>query len=136
MTNHMQYGSIATLLLAVTLAACSSTNAERPTGTLRGVVEQVLHHGARPEVGQPTQTISAVRGAGVIVHGLQTELIDSTTTDMAGRFKFLLPEGRYSVSVRPMEGDDIPTNVPQDRIVEITPDTVVEVSLRYDVYAP
>ena len=124
------------LLFGMTLSACSSSQSEGETGMLRGVVEQVLHHGARPEEGQPAQTISAVHGAGVYVYGLQTELVDSATTDLAGRFEFHLPEGRYSVSVRPIQGDDIPTNTPEDRIAEIRSDAVVELSFRYDVYAP
>ena len=127
---------VPTLLLGITLFACSSSRSEEDTGTLLGVVEQVLHHGARPEEGGPAETISAVHGARVVVHGLQAELVDSTTTDMAGRFEFHLPEGSYRVAVRPIEGDDIPTSTPEDRIVEITSDAVVELTLRYDVYAP
>lgn len=127
---------VPTLLLGITLSACSSSQSEGDTGTLRGVVEQVLHHGARPEEGGPAETISAVRGARVVVQGLRTELVDSTLTDIAGRFAFHLPEGSYSVSVRPMEEDDIPTSSPEDRIVEITHGAVIELTLRYDVYAP
>lgn len=132
--------ALPTLLLTLgLLCGCGQSNDAVATGTVWGVVEQVLHHGTVPEEGGSDRTITPVVGGLVVARSGDGESIDSVRTDPAGRFEFRLRPGDWTIElVGPVspEEDRVPTTLPEPRRVVLETAASLEISLRYDLYAP
>ena len=129
-------GALALILLSMFAGACSSSRNGEDLGTIRGVVEQVLHHGAVPEEGEPGTTVSAVVGCRVRIRALDSGEEQTVTTDSSGRFELRLPAGRYSIAAEPEEEEMVPMSVPAGQTLEVRADSTQTVTLQFDVYAP
>ncbi len=123
------------LLLSIGSTGCS--DAGNPArGEVEGVVEQVLHSGVMPSDGEgASRTISPVAGVVVTVTDESGETKTTMTTDMIGRFSGRLPVGTYIFSIPELDAS-VPTAGKTSTRAEIVADSLVTLSLRYEIYTP
>ncbi len=124
------------LLSSLILSSCCSSKEELKTGEIRGVLEQVLHHGAAPSDGDiPTTSLSPLSGASVTISSEDGEVSMESRTSMTGEFSARLAVGRYIVSVQELS-DEVPGSTPKPREVVVVADSTIEITFQYHIYAP